>query len=116
MDRITSAKNPIVKDLRALRDRKGREASGRFLVEGEVMLREAMKCALVIHDVLAEESLAPLAGKLEAAGANAFIVPRSLLESVTDTRTPQGICASFDLPRPLPLEKAPHRVVALDGV
>ena len=116
MDHITSAKNPVVKDLRALRDRKGREASGRFLVAGEVMLREAPKCGPAIQAVLAEEALAPLAEELAAKGANASIVPRSLLESVTDTRTPQGICASFDLPRPLPLEKAPARVVALDGV
>ena len=116
MDRITSTKNPVIKDLRALRDRKGRELSGRFLVEGEVMLREALKCGLVIRDLLAEEDLVPLAGELEAAGANAFIVPRSLLEAVSDTRTPQGICASFDLPAPLPLLRAPDRVVALDGV
>jgi len=116
MDHITSAKNPVVRELRALRDRKGREVSGRFLVEGEVMLREALKCGLAIHDVVAEDAFAPLAGELEAAGANAFIVPRSLLESVTDTRTPQGICASFDLPVPLPLDKAPDRIVALDGV
>ena len=116
MDHITSVKNAVIKELRALRDRKGREASGRFLVEGEVMLREALKCGLVIHDVLAEEGFAPMAKELEAKGADAFIVPRSLLESVTDTRTPQGICAAFDLPRPLPLDKAPDRVVALDGV
>lgn len=116
MDRITSTKNPVIKDLRALRDRKGRESAGRFLVEGEVMLREALKCGLVIRDLLAEEDLAPMAGELEAAGANAFIVPRSLLEAVSDTRTPQGICASFDLPMPLPLAQAPDRVVALDGV
>ena len=116
MDRITSTKNAVIKDLRALRDRKGRESAGRFLVEGEVMLREALKCGLVIRDLLAEEDLVPLAGELEAAGANAFIVPRSLLEAVSDTRTPQGICASFDLPKPLPLAQAPDRVVALDGV
>ena len=116
MDHITSAKNPVVRELRALRDRKGREAAGRFLVEGEVMLREALKCGLAIHDVLAEEGFAPLAGVLEDAGARAFIVPRGLLEAVTDTRTPQGICASFDLPEPLPLIEATDRVVALDGV
>ena len=116
MDHITSAKNPVVKQLRALKDRKGREASRRFLVEGEVMLREALKCGLVIHDVLAEEGFISLAEALEAAGARAFTVPRSLLEAVTDTRTPQGICASFDLPEPLPLAQAPDRIVALDGV
>jgi len=116
MDHITSAKNPIVKDLRALRDHKGRVVSGRFLVEGEIMLREALKCGLTIRDVLAEEGFAPLAEELMASGANAFIVPRSLLEAVSDTRTPQGICASFDMPEPRPLEKAPNRIVALDGV
>lgn len=113
---ITSTKNPIVKELRSLRDHKGREAAGRFLVEGEVMLREALKCGLAIRDVLAEESFAPLAGELEAAGAHAFVVPRSLLEAVSDTRTPQGVCASFDLPEPLPLSQAPDWIVALDGV
>ena len=116
MEQITSAKNPIVRQLRALRDRKGREAAGRFLVEGEVMLREAMKCGLTVRDVLAEADFIPLAEELEAAGARACEVPRSLLEAVSDTRTPQGICASFDLPEPLPLEDAPARIVALDGV
>ena len=116
MESITSAKNPIIKELRSLRDRKGREAAGRFLVEGEVMLREALKCGLAIHDVLAEEGFLSLAGELEAGGARAFIVPRSLLEAVSDTRTPQGVCASFDLPGALPLAGAPDRIVALDGV
>ena len=116
MDKITSAKNPLVKGLKSLRDRKGREEAGRFLVEGEVMLREAAKCGLRARDVLAEESHAALAAELEAAGARAFLAPRSVLESVCDTRTPQGICASFDLPEPLPLAEAPSRIVALDGV
>ena len=116
MDHITSVKNPIVRELRALRDRKGREAARRFLVEGEVMLREARKCGLAVRDVLAEADHLPLAEELEAAGARAYTVPRSLLEAVCDTRTPQGICASVDLPEPLPLAQAPDKIVALDGV
>ena len=115
MERITSAKNPTIKALKALSTRKGREASGRFLVEGEVMLREALKCGLGIHEVLADEASAALAEEFAALGARAFIVPRSLIEGVCETRTPQGICASFDLPKPLPLESAPARIVALDG-
>lgn len=116
MERITSAKNPMAVRLKALRERKGREASGRFLVEGEVMLREALSCGLTPREVMAEETFEPLAAQLEAAGARACIVPRGLLEAVCDTRTPQGICASFDSPRPLPLDRAPARIVALDGV
>ena len=67
-------------------------------------------------NVLAEQACIPLAVELEAAGARCFVVPRSLLEAVSDTRTPQGVCASFDLPAPLPLDQTPDRVVALDGV
>lgn len=116
MQHITSAKNPTVKALRALSDGKGRQAAGRFLVEGEVMIAEALKCGLAIHDVLADEAHAALAQALEAEGARAYIVPRSLLEGVCETRTPQGVCASFDLPVQLPAESAPARIVALDGV
>lgn len=115
MDKITSAKNPTIKALKALSSRKGREAAGRFLVEGEVMLREALNCGLTIHEVLAEEASAALAEAFAASGARVSIVPRGLLESVCETKTPQGICASFDLPRPLPLDAAPARIVALDG-
>ena len=116
MEHITSAKNPLIRDLKALRERKGREAQGRFLVEGEVMLREALKCGLVIRDLLVAEERAGDAAPFEAAGARVCVAPESLLEAVCDTRTPQGICASFDLPAPLPLDDAPGRVVALDGV
>ena len=116
MDKITSAKNPTIRALKALSTRKGREAEGRFLVEGEVMLREALKCGLAIRELLAEEARADLAGEFEALGAQAHLVPRSLLEAVCETRTPQGVCASFDVPAPLPLSEAPGRIVALDGV
>ncbi len=116
MEHITSAKNPVIKGLRSLNDRKGRESAGRFLVEGEVMLLEALKCGLTIREALAGEGFEALASRMEARGARTFIVPRSLLESVCDTRTPQGVCASFDLPVPMSPEDAPDRVVALDGV
>lgn len=116
MERITSAKNPMVQSLRALAQRKGREAQGRLLVEGEVMIREALKCGLRLREAAAAEACAAFAEELEALGARAALVPEGVLTSVCDTRTPQGVCASFDLPTPLPLTDAPARVVALDGV
>ena len=115
METITSAKNPVVKGLRALKDRKAREESGRFLVEGEVMIREALDCGLAIHEGLAEAEYAELAEALNQRGARMSLAPRSLIETVCDTRTPQGVCAAFDLPDPLPLTWAPQRIVALDG-
>ena len=116
MERITSAKNPMVRDMRTLNQRKGREAQGRFLVEGEVMIREALGCGLAVRDALAEDGREAFAAELEARGARACLAPRSLLEAVCDTKSPQGVCATFDLPEPLPLDSAPERIVALDGV
>ena len=116
MERITSAKNPMVRDMRTLNQRKGREAQGRFLVEGEVMIREALGCGLAVRDALAEDGREAFAAELEARGARACLAPRSLLETVCDTKSPQGVCATFDLPEPLPLDSAPERIVALDGV
>ena len=117
MERITSAKNSVVRAMRELKDRRAREATGRILVEGEVMIREALACGLQPFDLLAEDRFEVLAGEMAAAGARAYLVPRSLLESVCETRTPQGVCASFSMPEPLqPGAELPDAVVALDGV
>ena len=116
MEYITSSKNPTIQSMKALSQHKGREAQGRFLVEGEVMIREAVKCGLKIRTCLAVESHEALAREMEALGARSAIVPEGLMQAVCDTRTPQGICADFDLPTPMPLDEAPDRVVALDGV
>jgi len=113
MDRITSAKNPLIRDIKALNQRKGRVEQGRFLVEGEKMIREALSCGLVVRDVLTLEAHAGFALSLNT---RAFVVPEGILQTVCDTRSPQGICASFDLPVPTPIENAPDRIVALDGV
>ena len=53
MERITSAKNSVVRAMRELKDRRAREATGRILVEGEVMIREALACGLQPFDLLA---------------------------------------------------------------
>lgn len=116
MEKITSTKNPVVKAMRDLKDKRAREESGRILVEGEVMIREALGCGLAIHELLADERHEPFALEMEAQGARAFGVPRSILETVCETKTPQGVCASFDAPKPLQVEQLPDIVVALDGV
>lgn len=116
MDKITSAKNPTVRGLRDLKDRRNREETGRILVEGEVMIREALSCGLRIFDLLADEKHEAFALEMEAHGARVFSVPRSILEAVCETRTPQGVCASFDRPGQLRFDDMPAVLVALDGV
>ena len=116
MDKITSAKNPLVQRLRDLKNAKARKTEGLFLVEGEVMMREAMKCGLILREAAADESCMAFAQELEAQGKKVFLVTRSLLESICDTKTPQGICASFEMPAPMGMDELPDRIVALDGV
>ena len=116
MERITSAKNPMIQSMKSLATRKGRAAAGRFLVEGEVMIGEALKCGLTARDAIVEAGREALARALVERGVRVAAVPRALLEGVCETKTPQGVCAAFDIPMPLPLESAPARLVALDGV
>ena len=116
MDKITSAKNPRVQRLRDLKSARVRREEKRILVEGEVMIREALSCGLRLEDAAADEGCAAFARELEARGLPVMQVNRSLLESICETRTPQGVCAAFEAPRPLAVTELPERIVALDGV
>ena len=113
MQTITSVKNPLIKSLKALSRRQERENAGRILVEGEVMIREALKCGLMLKDVLCVERKADFAAGLSG---EAILVPEEVMQAVCDTRTPQGVCASFQAPAPRKAEELPNPVVALDGV
>lgn len=116
MDRITSAKNPMIQRLKELKSAKYRRTEGLFLVEGEVMLREALKCGLRMREAVADEGCLAFAQELAAAGQRVALVNRSLIEVICETQTPQGICASFEVPKPMTTDELPERLVALDGV
>ena len=116
MDRITSAKNPMIQRLKELKSAKARRNEGLFLVEGEVMIREAIKCGLKLREAVADDGCADFAAELEGKGMRVAIVSRSLIEAICETHTPQGVCASFETPEPIALEQLPDRIVALDGV
>ncbi len=112
MEEIKSVKNPTVRWMRTLRERKGREESGAFLVEGRKMIEEARNAGLRALCLLAVEELREFAAGFDRAA----LVPDFVLEAVCDTKTPQGACAAFEMPKTIPLEAAPERLVALDGV
>lgn len=115
MEKITSMKNPSAKLLRSLKDKTAREETGLFLVEGQKMIQEALNSGLALHTLLAEASCESFARKF-APENRCFLAARSILESVCDTRTPQGVCAAFSMPAPLDLSLISGSIVALDGV
>ena len=117
MREITSNQNPVVKAMRELRESRARQSQMRMLVEGEKMIREAAESGLKVYDVLVDaqkwEKYAPVAQLMEDAGANVYAAPLRVIEAVCDTKTPQGVVASFALPASGMPE---GMLVALDGV
>lgn len=93
---ITSRKNPLAQRARAVRD--GRERSLVF-VEGVRLCEEALRASVEFEAVLYTQSLAQdergasLLQKLRGVCHNAQAVSEDVLESVSDTKTPQGVVA-----------------------
>jgi len=96
---ITSLSNPLVKQARALRQRKGRERSGFFLVEGLHHVGSALEAHWEIESLIYAPDL--LTGNfsiklLEDARAKEIAtqpVSAQVMESLTGKDNPQGILA-----------------------
>jgi TrmH family RNA methyltransferase len=93
---ITSRKNPLAQRARAVRD--GRERESVF-VEGVRLCEEALRASVVFEAVLYTRSLADeargasLLQSLREVCRNTHAVSADVLESVSDTKTPQGVVA-----------------------
>ena len=97
MTEIQSVQNPTVRRLKGLKDKKAREEANEMLVEGEKLMLEAAEMGLEPSDVLIEDGaadrFAALAERMAGFGARVYAVPRRVLETVCDTKTPQGVLA-----------------------
>ncbi len=115
MERVTSRSNPLAAHIKKLRgSRSYRRETGCFFCEGLKMLSEALRWEAGLLTVVAAEgvSLPPLSGAVRQ-----VTVPESLLSSLADTETPQGVlfvCAMPSLAPPAKLEG--KRYLVLDGV
>jgi TrmH family RNA methyltransferase len=112
---ITSAANPLLKDLRRAVARGGLTREGLCVAETFHLLEEALRSGRDIPVVLAAESVE---GRLPKLRGKLLILPDPLLASISATETSQGVIALVrppewtldDLLRGTPL------VVALDAV
>lgn len=100
---ITSVSNAKIKEIKALLHKKGREEQGRFIVEGCKCVQEAVEyLPHCLRALLAEKDAAPqheaLMNKALALGVEVLTVSRSVMEAISDVKTPQGIAAVLDIP------------------
>lgn len=99
---LTSRDNPLVKRARAVRDGKIR---GLIFIEGVRLSEEAARSALNIEDVLYTERLAEddrgrqLLQALTSSSNRLTLVSQRVLDSVSDTKTPQGIVMLAERPK-----------------
>jgi TrmH family RNA methyltransferase len=96
---ITSPSNPLIKQARALRQKKSRDESGLFLVEGILHVGEAAQAGWEFESLLyAPERLKSEFGRqlvetLTANGIRCQPVSESAFESFAEKENPQGIAA-----------------------
>ncbi|MBQ4062145.1 MAG: RNA methyltransferase [Christensenellaceae bacterium] len=91
MKTITSTQNSYIKELRSLKNKKGRKG-GLFLCEGEKCAMEALIYADT-EALIITEGHEDIAQYAEDKGIDVYLVSDSVMESVSDTKSQQGIIA-----------------------
>ena len=109
---ITSRTNPVVKELIALKEKKGRRAAGAYLIEGVKQVREAVSCGKAPLRIVCSEDYA---GERFAADEQVLAVSASVFEKLSDEQTPQGILAVLPIPDCAPQPPRTNALL-LDGV
>ncbi len=96
---ISSTSNPSIKHIRSLRQRKERERSGLFCIEGTRLVAEAIQTGAAIETLIVAPALltSPFAQELirsqEQQGTHCIEVTPAVFESISAREGPQGIAA-----------------------
>jgi len=114
MIKLTSSQNPVIKEVRSLKNKSGREERGLFFIEGSRFVGEAVKeainavsCAgagilkktadiryiIVSDSFLGDSDSDELIDLCTGNGLKVYNVTDSLFKSVSDTQNPQGVLA-----------------------
>lgn len=98
---ITAFSNPLVKQVRSLRDKKHRRAEGLFIAEGLRILTEAREAArlpriLFFGAGTAHPLLAELIEEVEAGGGEAIATNADILHKLSGKDNPQTVLGVFE--------------------
>ncbi|MGN0796456.1 MAG: TrmH family RNA methyltransferase [Christensenellales bacterium] len=113
MDIITSSSNQYIKLVKSLCEKKGREKTGLFMLEGERLIKDMpgnMETEFFLVDEKKSENFQYI-----TAGKKCFLCSENAIKAASDTVTPCGIIAVVK--KPLNEFKMPQgNAVLLDGV
>jgi TrmH family RNA methyltransferase len=117
---ITSSQNPKIKLVRALLGRaKERREANAFIVEGVRLVEEAIHSNWELRFALYDESLNER-GKLQvegltSRGVDVEMVSESLMKSLSETESPQGILAVLQFTQ-FPIPNSPNFILIPDQI
>ena len=95
---ITSKDNETIKNIRKLKEKKYRDISGKYLIEGIKLIREAISEKAKIETIVLCENCVKT-GEIEQkvlyeiAKYNCVYVDEKIFNNITDVQNPQGILA-----------------------
>lgn len=117
---ITSNHNPKIKLVRALLGRaRDRREAGAFVVEGVRLFEEAVDSNWPMRFVLFDESLnergMSKVESLTSQGVDVEEVSTSVMKSISETETPQGVLAVLELAQ-LPIANSPSFILIPDQI
>ncbi len=117
---ISSNQNPKIKLVRALTGRpKERREAGAFLAEGVRLVEDAFAANWLFRFILYSDDLSErgnqLRKKIEERGIEIEKVESSLLQSLSETETSQGIIAVLELTN-LPITNSPNFILIPDSI
>jgi TrmH family RNA methyltransferase len=95
MIKLTASQNPLIKEVRMLKNKSAREKKGLYFIEGTRFVSEALKFSKEIRYLVVSESFSngEQMKQIEGSFQNIYQVPDSLFRELSDTQTPQGILA-----------------------
>tara|TARA_Y100001968_G_scaffold330301_1_gene381795 strand:- start:6824 stop:7690 length:867 start_codon:yes stop_codon:yes gene_type:complete len=114
---ISSRRNPLVKRLRSLQSKKGRDEYSMLLLEGTNLLKEALKTNFVPAEIVSTSSwLEKHSELLKTFSEQIHIheVTESVLDFALSTQSPDGVASLFSLSGLPSLPIDPNYILALD--
>jgi TrmH family RNA methyltransferase len=120
--RITSLSNPRVKAAAALKERKERERTGLFLIEGWREIERALAAGIVVLEAYCDQNLGPDEARVAARLARierlgVFELSQPLLKKLSSRENPAGLAVVALAPTPsLAAFKPPSKALVLISV
>lgn len=95
---ITSVDNALVKEARSLNDKKFRRFHGKFLVDGEKLVKEVVSSSLKVDKIFVDENkIQEFSYILDKFNGKVVVASSKVISSISENVTPQGIIAEVEL-------------------